>query len=897
MDKTITHSQPPDSRKNTKGGLPPLRIGELLVKEGLVKKEDIRKGLSIQKREQEIRKLPLGQILVEMGALSESNLQDLLNHPDLKREIGILAVERGVLDKSQLEFCLEKRSPNQLIGEVLIEEGLLTYEDLERLLREQISAPRLGELAVKLKVISERDLENALRIQKSSRKLGEILCSLNLINPLDLNYVLNKYNKQLELAEITINLGYITKDKLNIALEEQKHSAETLEEILLRKMYLTQDQLLFALSQQYNMPFRDLDDFVYEEHEKKILVTIISQKYAEKNLILPISLQGKNLTLALCQPRSTLRAVYELKAMYSYLTMQCILITKEKFEDLFEILYSDHLGGSISLESGEEETHEAEIDFMELTLEEELKEKEGEVSPYGLRDIEAEELVNFIIKYGIINSASDIHIEQDRKRAKLRYRLDGVLRETSIGWLKEKLQDKISAVISRIKIMSSLDIAEKRLPQDGVFRINYYDKARGEKFDLDFRVATCRGIAGENVTIRILDPRKANVSLERLNHSPHVLESLKILLKSSAGMILVCGPTGSGKSSTLYAALQYLYNPGIKIITAEDPIEYNFPGIMQTQVNPKINLTFSRLLRSFLRFDPDVIFVGEMRDEETAKIGFDAAQTGHLILSTLHTNDAVGAIPRLLDLNVEHGQIASSLMCVVAQRLVRRICPSCIEETVPAEDEWGMFFKSYPSHQRFFKGKGCEVCNFTGYKGRTLLSEILVIDSEISHALNKGYDEKYIKRLALESGMKTMLDDSLSKLNETTLAETIRMVPQDMIKEFRSRGLAQDAADLLIENQSSKKAASLELCEPPSTFQLSQPEKEKSTIDLMKTKYEALKTQNGDRPNSVDPLLFKEFITESFHQIREEYECTIVDFSIKNNPESGKTEIKASPGP
>jgi type II secretory ATPase GspE/PulE/Tfp pilus assembly ATPase PilB-like protein len=876
MDENKKDIQPPDLRK-APADETPLRIGELLIKEGLLKKQDIEKAFSIQKREEELRKLPLGQILVEIGALSESDLQQLLSHPDIRKNIGTLAVEKGLISNDQLQSCLQKKGPNQLIGEVLVEERLLTRDDMGSLLKEQTGSSKLGELAVRLRLISENYLAAALRIQKSSRKLGEILCDSNLLNPLELNYVLDKYNKQLELGEILLALGHINKEQLSIGRQKQNESTSPLEEILLRKRFVTQKQLQSALSKQYNIPFMDLNEFVYSEHEKDTFTSIISQKYAEKNMILPISLKGNNLTLALFGPEH-MRAVYELKGMYSHFNMSCILTTKEKFEELFEILYSQHLSGTASSDEGTIDAYQSDVDFMELSLDEEIQGTDKEGPVYGVRDVEAEEVVNFIIKYGIINGASDIHIEQDRKGVKLRYRLDGILRETNIGWLKQRLREKAPAIISRIKIMSNLDIAEKRLPQDGVFRINYYDKARGEKVDLDFRVATCRAIVGENVTIRILDPRKASVGLQNLNHSPYVLEPFITRLKSSAGMVLVCGPTGSGKSSTLYAALQYIYNPGIKIITAEDPIEYAFPGIMQTQIHPKINLTFSRLLRSFLRLDPDVILIGEMRDEETANIGFDAAQTGHLLLSTLHTNDSVAAVSRLRDLKVESGQIASCLLCVLAQRLVRKTCSSCIQEYVPDADEWGTLFKRYPSHLRFFRGQGCEACNFTGYRGRTLLSEIFVVDKEIGHALSRGLDEESIKNLAIEGGMKTMLEDGLLKLEQTTLSEIIRMVPHDMAKAFRSRDEAHGLHDA-----------------SPATFHMTNPEAERTTIDLMKARYEALKAENNGTSGTVDSIVFREFITTSFYQICEKYKCKSATFNIGNNHKEGKIEIAGMP--
>jgi type IV pilus assembly protein PilB len=517
------------------------------------------------------------------------------------------------------------------------------------------------------------------------------------------------------------------------------------------------------------------------------------------------------------------------------------------------------------------------------------------LSPYGARDIEAEELVNFILRYGITQGASDIHLEQDRNGATLRYRVDGMLREPRISWLRQKLQEKAVAIISRIKVISNLDIAEKRLPQDGGFRLHYYDKTAGGRVELDFRVATCRASVGENVTIRILDSRKAGVGLENLNHSPHVLEPFKALLKSSAGMILVCGPTGSGKSSTLYAALQYIHHPGLKIITAEDPIEYSFPGIMQTQVNSKIGLDFARLLRSFLRFDPDVILVGEIRDRETARIGFDAAQTGHLLLSTLHTNDAVAAVSRLLDLGVEYGQIASSLMCVLAQRLVRRICPSCIQETVPDETEWTVLFKEYPAHLRFYKGEGCPDCDFSGYRGRTLLSELFVVEGEIAQALHRGYEEDQLKKLALETGMKTMIDDGLGKLDQTTLSEIIRMVPHDMIKAFRNRQDKQEDIDSVVEEASAVRAREGDGHRFP-PVRISNPEAEPSKVDLIQSYYEKASAGRGPgMHNPPDPFLFKEFIASSFNRVCREQGCRSVSFEVVGDQGSGRPMVLAHP--
>jgi type II secretory ATPase GspE/PulE/Tfp pilus assembly ATPase PilB-like protein len=860
-----------------------MRIGELLIKEGFVKMADVEEALSIQRQEKALAERPLGEILLDTGIITQAELDQLLAHPDLKRTIGSLAVDKRLITRAELESCLKNQKDGQRIGEVLIEAGYLKPADLQQLLREQMGAPRLGELALQLNLVSEAELKAALRIQKGPRILGEILCDLKLVNPLDLYYVLNKYRKQHRLGEVLLDMGYVRKEDLNLALQEQKHSSESLGEILVKKKIITKAQLQEALSRQSNVPFRSLEGFSYSPVEKKTLASLISQRYAEKNWILPISLEGKDLTIGILKPEQ-IRTARELKALYTNLEIHCVLIPEEKFAEFFEVLYNRALAGMRGLteDEDEEEGEEKSVDFMQIELDEDIGSQKDEAPVYNVKDIEVEELVNFIIKYGISNGASDIHIEQDRSAVKLRYRIDGVLRDCNIAWLRKKLQEKSGSIISRIKIISNLDIAERRIPQDGVFRINYYDKTKGEKTDLDFRVATCKAIVGENVVIRILDSRNAVVGLESLNHSPHVIEPFKRFVKSSAGMILVTGPTGSGKSSTLYGALKYVYNPTIKIITAEDPIEYSFPGIMQTQVNPKINVTFARLLRSFLRLDPDVILVGEIRDVETSRIGFDAAQTGHLVLSTLHTNDSVSSVSRLLDLQVERSQIAACLSCSLAQRLVRRICPSCAREYVPDEEEWFPFFDSYPTHLRFYKGKGCEACGFTGFKGRTLLSEIFVVDKEIAKALGKGAEVDELRALAISRGMKTMLDDGLLKLKETTLSEILRVIPYEIVEEFRIRNRQEKgsgpptAGSLLVGG-----------------FLVTDPKEEKYLVDQMHMTYENLCGDSGTENGTLDRGLFGDFVTESFQTIRRGYHCRQVVFRVEKK--NGKVEVLAVP--
>ncbi len=863
------------------------KIGQLLILEGHLKPEQLDTALDIQRKEKECSRLPLGKVLVKTGALSQEDLDASLRHPDLRKNVGSIAVEKKLVTKEDLEYCLKNKKPNQMIGSSLIENGFLTNDDIGELLAEQINSPKLGRLLLEHKQIAEKDLQAALKIQKTTRPLGEILCDLNMISAHDLNAVLDKYDKQVKIEQILLNLGYISDSILLYVQEEHDKTSAPIEDILLKKKIITKEQMQHALAKKYNLPFKHLKDFSYTDKIKETLSDLISQQFAEKNLVLPLSLTQNTFQVAIFNPEQ-IKALSDLNIHYKEYNITGVFITEEKFEELFEILYSEKLS-AIAEDDDDEQSED--IDFMDIDLDENIEDS-NETLDYGKQDIEAEELVNFILKYGILNNASDIHLEQDREGPKLRYRIDGIIQDMDVEWLRHKLPDKIGSIISRIKVMSNLDISERSIPQAGVFRINYYDKAKDEKFDLDFRIATCRAIVGENVTIRILDSRKANIGLENLSHSPHVIEPFKKMLKSSAGMILVSGPTGSGKSSSLYGALRYIYNPGIKIITAEDPIEYSFPGIMQTQTNLKINLTFSRLLKSFLRLDPDIILVGEIKDPETAAISFDAAQTGHLLLSTIHTNDSVSAVSRLADLEVENSRIASCLISVLAQRLIRKICPFCKSEYVPAEDEWGMLFSSYPSDLTFFRGDGCESCNFTGFKGRTLLSEIFVIDKEIGYSLSKGLGEADIKQMAIETGMKSMLQDGLLKLEDTTLSEILRAVPHDMIKTFQARNQAQNNADDLLEQLFGDSPSSKTIDLVAESFLIANPENEDHIIEKMFDKYSIICEHNKYKTDA-DIKLFNEFIKESFYQLKDSANCQSVSFTIRNI--NNAAEISAQP--
>lgn len=888
MEPQITTTSPVLKTKTLSA--PGTRVGELLIQEGFIKESQLNEALAIQTRERKLSSCSIGRILIETGALKRTDLDDVLKHPSLKKSFGALAVNKGMISQAQLETCLATQGKNQLLGTMLVKEGYLVPSQVQVLLREQLNAPKLGELAIQLGKVTEKDIEGALKIQGTTRPLGEILCDMGAVTPLDLNYVLNKHKKNTRLGEYLVQEGILKQEDLHTLLKEHSQGGERFGQTLVRKKILTAHGLQEILAKQYNIAFKSLEGFVYSEKDKKTLAGIVSQKYSESNLIIPITLVEKNLTLAVFLPEKIYSA-RDLNEIYSQLKIHCLLITPEKFSELFEVLYSKRLGGLVhEIEDDDDFTGKNTpegneiVDFLQLEVDEEIA-SQKETPIYGDKDIEAEELVNHIIKLGISNKASDIHFEQDREGVKLRYRIDGIMQDFSHGWLKKKMHQKANAIVSRIKILSNLDIAERRLPQDGVFRINYFDKTSGKKADLDFRVATCRAISGENVTIRILDSRKANVGLENLNHSPHVLDTFKQCIVSSAGMNLVTGPTGSGKSSTLYGALKYIYNPTIKIITAEDPIEYSFSGIMQTQINTKINLTFARLLRSFLRLDPDVILIGEMRDDETANIGFDAAQTGHLVLSTLHTNDSISTIDRLSDLNVDRSQIASCLSSVIAQRLIRRICPNCLQTFFPEQTEWSQLFDEFPSHLQFHKGKGCEACSYTGYDGRTLISELYTIDDP--KAISRGAEQEELRAIALAHGMKSLVDDGLLKLGDTTLEEIIRNVPHDLLKSFKKQQQAKrNAPKVSVSNSSNRDLIA-------DSFVLSSPADEQNIIDAMHDHYQKLSNQPSVESPEVARDIFGEFIAESYAEIRRQQHCELVIFTIKER--SGTIDISALP--
>ncbi|NLI56083.1 Flp pilus assembly complex ATPase component TadA [bacterium] len=549
--------------------------------------------------------------------------------------------------------------------------------------------------------------------------------------------------------------GIVTEEQLKIALEEQKKSGLTLLETLKKLKFINEETFANLLARQWGFPYIDLSTVEID----KDIVHLISEEIARRYQAIPFGkTRDDKIMVAIVDPTDIvaidyLRTLIPNSKLYvsSY---EAIFRNIEKYYSMETTVKEavKEMTGGVSIEVEKEE-----IKDIELSIDE--AKSLAETAPI-IR------LMNQIMTEAITSNASDIHMEPQKRYLRIRYRIDGVLRDTMN--LPKNIQP---GIISRVKIMANLDIAERRRPQDG--RINL--KFRGREIDL--RVSVLPGIFGEKVVLRILDKEKSLIPLEQLGFSEESLEIFKTLIKQPYGMILITGPTGSGKSTTLYAILRILNSPEVNILTVEDPVEYQLDGITQVQVNPKINLTFANALRSFLRQDPDIILVGEIRDKETAQIAMEAALTGHLVFSTLHTNDSFSAPTRLIDMGIEPYLIASSVIGVTAQRLVRKICNDCKEEYKPSEfllKQVGI--ENYDGV--FYKGKGCIACNNSGYKGRIAAQEILKIDDKIREMILNRNPSTDIKDYAIKNGNISLLQDAIDKAKKgiTTIDEVIRVI-------------------------------------------------------------------------------------------------------------------------
>ncbi len=548
------------------------------------------------------------------------------------------------------------------------------------------------------------------------------------------------------LGDILLLEGVITEEQLREAISLQKKEGGKLGEVLIKLGYLNEEQMIIALSRQLSFPYASLSSGKLKPAPDQNLESLIPYDFALKNLVLPLFRNLNSLTVAMYDPLDLL-LIDNLKKLTGC-EINPIISTRSDILSAIENFYGKEKIFREAIQAIREKESKGEI--------KELSSLESDLSLDKLL-LQVEEapvvkLVDLIIRQAIEENASDIHIDPQPNKVILKYRIDGLLYEKPSPSTGLYLP-----IISRIKILSKMDIAEKRLPQDGGFMVKV-----GEKL-VDLRVSILPTIYGEKVVLRILDKSRIPLDLAKLGFLPQELEMIRKGISSAYGLILLTGPTGSGKSTTLYAALNEIKSPHLNFLTVEDPVEFRIEGINQVQVKAEIGLTFANALRAFLRQDPDIILVGEIRDLETAEICIRAGLTGHLVLSTLHTNDAPSSIIRLVDIGVPSYLVLSSLRLIVAQRLVRKLCLHCKEpyELKEVKLPPGMVLNS----PLVYKAKGCEKCNFTGYKGRTVIAEVFLLDEELSEFIHsKGLDISGIKEMARKKGTLTLLESGLKRV-------------------------------------------------------------------------------------------------------------------------------------
>ena len=547
--------------------------------------------------------------------------------------------------------------------------------------------------------------------------------------------------KVMRLGELLVNAGAITKMNLEAALGEQKVSQMRLGEVLIKNGYLTELHLAEALCEQLELPFVSL----VQTRPSQGALALIPENVAVRLNVIPVSIDGiQKITVAMSDPMDAL-AVDEIRM----LTNRDVSIMVATASDI-----NKALSGYYKVQTSVHEAmadilkHESSLGADVVTI---TSSSAQDVSAISTDDAPVVRLVNNILEQGVREKASDIHIEPSETSTKVRLRIDGTL--FSSFEVPTNLQ---LPLIARIKILAGMDIAEKRRPQDGRILIKVGEKR------IDLRVSTLPSMFGEKAVLRLLDQNNENVGIEKLGFEPDQVTTINKAITASHGIFLVTGPTGSGKSTTLYSLLEIINNPGVNIITIEDPVEFTLPGITQVQINEKIGLTFGSTLRSILRQDPDKLMVGEIRDTETAHLAVRVALTGHLVLSTLHTNDAPTAINRLVDMGIPNFLLASSIRGVIAQRLVRKLCPNCKKEIEVPESvakESGI-----APHTKVYAPRGCAACRFTGYSGRTVIAELMMMDSTLRDMINDSAPDHEIRSYARKNGMSTLRESAMRKV-------------------------------------------------------------------------------------------------------------------------------------
>ena len=575
------------------------------------------------------------------------------------------------------------------------------------------------------------------------------------------------------IGELLLKEKRISPEQLQEALNAQKAKGGKLGSNLVKLGFVADEEITAILSRQYGVPSISLDDFEIDAAVIKLVPFETAQKYQ----VLPLSRSGATLTIAMTDPTNVF-AMDDIKFMTGYnvepvvASESAVLSAIGKYYNQGGRNGNNGNGQPSALDFANQAMQDLPlVDAADVEVLEELEEISVEALARQGEEAPVIRLVNVMLMSAISRGASDIHIEPYEKELRIRYRVDGVLYNIMAPPLK--LRDPI---VSRVKIMAKLDIAEKRLPQDGRIKIRFND--RGQNKEIDFRVSCLPTLFGEKIVLRLLDRDKLMLDMTRLGFEPESLTRFNDAIERPWGMVLVTGPTGSGKTNTLYSSISKLNTAGTNIMTAEDPVEFNLVGINQVQIREGIGLTFAAALRAFLRQDPNIILVGEIRDFETAEIGIKAALTGHLVLSTLHTNDAPSTINRLINMGIEPFLVASSVNLICAQRLVRRVCKACAEPVsvpVPTLVKIG-YDPDVAATLTPLKGRGCEVCGYTGFKGRVGLYEVMDVDDEVKELILLGSSGLELRKKAIERGMVSLRQSGLRKVKDglTTIEEVLR---------------------------------------------------------------------------------------------------------------------------
>ncbi|TAJ92190.1 MAG: type II/IV secretion system protein [Gammaproteobacteria bacterium] len=560
--------------------------------------------------------------------------------------------------------------------------------------------------------------------------------------------------KKIRIGDLLVEQKLISQAQLEDALADQKKTGRKLGRILIEHGYVAENLILEVLSRQLNIPFVDLLHYKFKPEVIKLLPEVQARRFRA----IALARSEDSLMVGMADPTDIfgfdeLSRILQLPLRLAVVRESDLLSTLDnvyrKTDEITEF------AGRLSTE-----LHASDVDLQAL------------VSDADVSDAPVVKLLQSVFEDAVQVNASDIHIEPEEKMVRIRLRVDGILQEQVVDEA-----NIAAAVVSRLKLIAGLDISEKRLPQDGRFTVNV------KAHNVDVRISTMPMQNGESVVMRLLDQTRGTFELEELGMPPRIRSAYEHVLKHPHGMVLVTGPTGSGKTTTLYAGLRLLNTPETKIITVEDPVEYRLSRVNQVQVNADIGLTFSRVLRSALRQDPDIVLVGEIRDEETAEIAVRAAMTGHLVLSTLHTNNAISTINRLLDMNIRSYLLASALNAVIAQRLVRRVCIGCAQDTVIGAEKMA-YIRAIGGDQAawngFKRGIGCSRCNFTGYHGRVGIYELLLIDHELARILGRGDSNEFTDAAAKSPGYFTLAQAALEAATNgiTTIEEVMRITAE-----------------------------------------------------------------------------------------------------------------------